>query len=35
MEMLLLIIVLFVMAILSVWIFPNSKFSNNRHDVEN
>jgi membrane protein YdbS with pleckstrin-like domain len=35
MEMLFLIIVLFVMAILSVWIFPNKRFSKNRHDIEN
>lgn len=28
------VIVLFILAIVSIWIFPNSKVSNNEHDVK-
>jgi len=35
MAMLVLIIVLFVLAILSIKLFPNRMFSGNKHDVDN
>ena len=28
------VIALFVLAILSIWLFPNSKVSNNEHDIK-
>jgi len=28
------VIALFILAIISIWLFPNSKVSNNEHDVK-
>lgn len=34
MSVFIVVLVLFVAAIVSIWVFPNSKVSNNEHDVK-
>jgi len=34
MEVMLVVVALFILAIISPWIFPNNKVSDNEHDVK-